>query len=282
MTPPRPLQVAVTIDDVPYQTTRGGGATVSDPSEQRRVNDQMAGHLRAAGVPATVYVNCDNLGDGGPVLDAWHGFDVGNHTAAHGDLHGLEREEWATQVRSCHETLAGLGHTPTTFRYPYLHRGLDADQRDWAARLLTELGERAAPVTAATSEWLLAQHYEQADVARRAFIGQLYVEHMVAALAEADRLARACRGSGVPQVTLLHVNRLNADWLDDVLVALGRQGWDVISLDEALRDPLYAEPDLFAGRGSPSWLGRVDRSCDVSWFGAQEPALSEALDRPPG
>ncbi len=63
-------------------------------------------------------------------------------------------------------------------------------------------------------------------------------------------------GREIPQVLLLHVNELNTDHLDRLLVMMRRRGYDFVSLDEALRDDAYRSEDGYVGPRGLSWLHR--------------------------
>jgi hypothetical protein len=65
-------------------------------------------------------------------------------------------------------------------------------------------------------------------------------------------------GRDVAHVTLLHVNRLAADHIADVLEALRQRGWQFITIREALTDPVYALRDVYVGGCGCSWLARIE------------------------
>ena len=48
--------------------------------------------------------------------------------------------------------------------------------------------------------------------------------------------------------------------LDALLASLVARGYRFITLEEAMRDPAYATPDVFVGANGPSWLFRWSRT----------------------
>jgi len=63
-------------------------------------------------------------------------------------------------------------------------------------------------------------------------------------------------GHEIPQILLMHANRLNADLGGDLLTMLKRRGYRFITLDQALKDPAYQLPENYAGTNGISWIHR--------------------------
>jgi peptidoglycan/xylan/chitin deacetylase (PgdA/CDA1 family)/glyoxylase-like metal-dependent hydrolase (beta-lactamase superfamily II) len=265
-----PLQVALTFDDLPSQTLAPGRPTVDDPDEQRVMSERILATLDAHDASATVFVNCGHLGDQDDTLALWRdaGMEVGNHTHTHVNVNRVDLDEWTEDVTACDRLLREAGTEPRYFRYPYLRRG-PPEIRDAGAAVLAELGYRIAPVTAATSEWRLAQLYDEADEAQREVLVEALVDHMVASLRAAAWQVRTRHDLDVPHITLLHVNALQADGLDAVLDRFAREGIEVVPLDEVMQHPWYASRDVQTldrslpwqlrivpplGRGEPNWF----------------------------
>jgi peptidoglycan/xylan/chitin deacetylase (PgdA/CDA1 family) len=272
------LRVAITMDDL------GGTAQSSDPELSRRI----LAELQAAAAPVAVFVNCQALND--DTLRIWQhaGATVGNHTTTHLSLDAAGPDDaWWQDVASCDARLKGvLGEPVRYFRYPYLRYGKTAETRSIAAQKLASFGYSIAHVTAATSEWLLANYYEQAlqkqDSALVRDLVEAYVAHMVDSLQAARDLALHKTGQDVAQITLAHVNRLAGDHLSDVLAAFRTRGWQFVSLREALSDPVYARPDAYTGACGCSWLARIEPALtrqDTYVFGDYEDQLRERFEK---
>ena len=253
----------------------GATAESSEPALSR----QILTALQSAHAPVAVFANCQALQPSTLLLWQQAGATVGNHTATHlsVDAHGAD-DVWWKDVQDCHLQLQSILRQPVRyFRYPYLRYGQDAATRAAASQRIASLGYAVAHVTAATSEWLLAQYYEIAlakhDAPLANELAQAYVTHLVDSLQAAQDLAQQKTGHGVAQITLAHVNRLAADHLSDVLAALRARGWHFISLSEALSDAVYTQPDEYTGRCGCSWLARIPPAIqhgDVYVFGDYE------------
>ena len=272
------LRVAITLDDL------GATPESSDPDLSRRILLE----LKAADAAAAVFVNCQALND--DTLRLWQraGATVGNHTATHLSLDAAgPSDTWWQDVASCDARLKSvLGAPVQYFRFPYLRYGKTAETRSFAAQKLASIGYSVAHVSAATSEWLIANYYEEAlkkhDTALVRDLSQAYVEHMVDSLGAAQELAMQKTGRDVAQITLVHVNRLAGDHLSDVLTALRARGWQFISLQEALSDPIYALPDSYVGGCGCSWLARIEPAltrADTYVFGDYEDQIRERFEK---
>lgn len=255
--PPPPLRVAVTVDDVPRTSRTWPG--IDWPQETRR----LLAHLTDRDVPFTAFVTCAARPSDGSLLPLWReaGAEPGNHSHHHRDLNDAPLDVWLEDVRTCHDEIARDWGRPATFRYPYLHRGPTEERKSAAAALLDSLGTPHAPVTIDNSEWVLAGAYGDAppDSARDARFRELYVEHMLRMLRHYRDVARERSGGRDPaHVLLLHANALNARHLGAVLDAYREEGVEFVPLSRALDDPLYDEPDAYTGPRGISWLYRIE------------------------
>jgi peptidoglycan/xylan/chitin deacetylase (PgdA/CDA1 family) len=252
------LRVAITFDDL----------GVSKASVVPALSERILSALRAEQVPAAVFANCRELAP--DVLALWQsaGVTIGNHTATHlsvdvKDAAGQwDFSRWWEDVERCDRELrSALGQSVHYFRFPFLHYGNTVERRELAHQKLASLSYEVAHVSAATSEWLLAKYYEIAltkgDAALRDELASAYVEHMVDSLEAARAMGKAKHGRDLAQITLLHVNALAADHLGQVLSAIRGRGWAFVSLEEALKDPVYSLPDEYAGGCGCSWLART-------------------------
>ena len=72
------------------------------------------------------------------------------------------------------------------------------------------------------------------------------------------------------------MSRLNAHRMDDLLAMMRRRGYAVVTLDEAMRDPIYESEDTYAGAAGITWLHRwaITRGTPGSAF-AGEPVVPD-------
>lgn len=266
-------RIAVTIDDLPWARLDG----IAPPDLQAR-HERLIAALKQAGVPGIGFVNENKLEVDGKVdprrvamlrdwLDA--GYELGNHTYAHVDLHVVGIPAYEKDIldgeRQLRPLLAERGMAPRWFRHPYLRAGRTAADKAEVAEFLTRYGYRIAPVTVDNGEWVWAFAYAnvmntQADTPEReGLLSRLrlgYVPYMLNKLDYYEAQSKQLLGYALPQIWLMHANELNADSFVELIAAARRRGYSFITMDEAMRDPAYARPDGYNGRYGPSWLHR--------------------------
>lgn len=274
-------RIAITIDDLPWVGPVGAEGLVA-------ATERLLAPLVDRGVRASGFVVCGQLSvekDGVAALRVWErsGMTLGNHSARHRDLNSAPLELWLDDVRSCDAELRREGFEPRYFRYPMLHQGPTPERRDAALALLAELDYEIAHVTVDNSEYLLRRPFDAAraasDEAEMQRLRELLVRHIVDTARHARQVARRKRGREVDHVLLLHANALVAAGLDAILAALEREGFELISLEEALRDPVYDLPDRYLGRKGVSWLYRIEplSDADMEWDDARARQLREEV-----
>lgn len=258
--------IVITVDDLPW------AEFAQTPQAQVEVqHSRLLAALR--GIPAVGFVNEDKLIEQGrlalwreQMLRDWieAGLELGNHTDNHNDLHQVSVNDFLASIdrgeRFLRPLLASSRQPLQWFRHPYLRTGLDAETRAAVDRHLSARGYRVAPVTVDNGEWIYARAYLIAlgngDQAQVRQLREDYLRYMIAKLHFFEGSAEAQFGREIPQILLIHANALNADALVTLLAALRQQGYRFISLEQALRDPVYQHEDAFYGRGGISWLHR--------------------------
>jgi peptidoglycan/xylan/chitin deacetylase (PgdA/CDA1 family) len=262
------LLIAVTFDDLP--ATGGERGVVS---EVVAINRAIVSTLAKRGIPAIGFVNEVGLETDGQVdparlsaLTLWldAGLALGNHTYSHPSLHRVSREAYFDDVmkgeRVTRPLVTARGGTLTWFRHPFLQTGRDLDTKRAAEAFLAEHGYRVAPVTIDNGEWIFAKAYAEAaakkDRRERARIADEYVAYMERKTDYWERSAKAMFKRDIPQVLLVHANRLNADQFDRIAALLRKRGYRFVTLQAAVSDSAYQSPDTFIGAGGISWIHR--------------------------
>ncbi len=281
-------QMAITIDDLPMN------ALEQDDVELLQMNLDLLAHLSEYEVPAIGFVNERKLyNDNGAIvpirrqiLVEWMeaGLELGNHTYSHPDYNSLEPEQFFEEIVKGEEITRALMSADQKelkyFRHPYLHRGDTREKVEALEDFLSEKGYTEAPVTIDNSEWIFARAYELAlqaeDQLMADRIGNSYIAYMMDKTAFFERNARALFARPISQTLLIHDNFLNAHFLGKLLAALQSDGYEFISLAEALEDPAYSSQDKMVTRGGITWLHRwaVIQGVDKSFF-AGEPSCPQ-------
>ncbi len=290
-------RVALTFDDLPANSFLG------TLGELEVITEGLVGGLARHQIPAIGFVNEGKLYVDGALderraalLETWveAGLELGNHTYSHPDLHRTPLDQFERDVLRgevvTRALLARVERRPRYFRHPFLHSGRSLEVRDGLERFLAEHGYRVAPVTIDNQEWIFARAYDHARARRDASLAnritEAYVAYMDAVFAYYEAQSKALLGYELPQVLLLHANRLNADALDPLVRMMTSRGYAFVALDEALADPAYASEDTYTGPAGITWLHRwaLTRGERGGFFAGEPgvPAFVQAVfDDPP-
>lgn len=277
-------RMAITIDDLP-----AASATPMALDEATRLNHKLLAALQRHGAKAVGFVNEDKLlvpgqvDRGVAILDAWlaAGMELGNHNFGHLGLWSSPREEVEAAVLKGEvftRWLTSRREAPLRYyRHPYTQTGKTEADREAFEAFLAAHGYTVAPMTVDHDDYLFACVYDHLadprDAARRKMVEDEYDEHLRTSISVFETMSQELFGRQIPQVLLIHVNRLNADTLDRMLTTLEQLGYTFVPLEEALRDEAYRSPARASGRFGPSWLARWARAMGVklSVYGQPDP-----------
>jgi peptidoglycan-N-acetylglucosamine deacetylase len=256
--------MAITVDDLPIAMPSVYG------SEEERVEviAELTALIVRRALPVTGFVNMEGDGEHPELMPLWRqsGIELGNHTWSHPHLRKVGLEAYLADLEKGHEAVAALAGEGATirFRYPYLYQGYDPEDRDAIRTKLEELGSPVVPVSIDTSDWYFARGYSEAKRAGDQALAARYRQNWLWNLQESTEWAEWAGaqlfGQEPPQILLLHANELNAEHLDAYLDWAEARGYRFISVDQALADPAYQEPDpSLTPFGESQWL-RLRRS----------------------
>lgn len=275
--------VAVTFDDLIV-----GGR---DPglSRVQELTDKLLRTLAAESVPTVAFVNGAKF-EGEErearvaLLRRWSeaGHELANHTYSHPSLQDTPLAAYEADVVRGEELVRALqaekGAPLRYFRHPYLRTGPSLEVRAAFEDFLAGRGYTVAPVTLDNADWMYNFIYTEArtrgDAAEMRRIGEAFVASMSAAIDFSERASDALFGRPIAHVLLLHANEINADYFGQVAALLRRRAYRFVTLEEALRDAAYQEPDRYAGPAGVSWLYRWDYTRgarQVDWLREPEP-----------
>lgn len=273
-------RVAVTFDDLPV-----AGSAGKDLQVRRNLTLNLLQSLVMRNIPAIGFVNegklyANNVPDDAQVdlLRLWlaAGFDLGNHSYSHPDLNTTPLEEFQSDVilgeKITKDLLAERNRRPEYFRHPFLHTGTEIGKKQAFESYLAEHGYRVAPVSIDNSEWIFARAYDllirAGDTTLAAQVGREYVEYMLKVFAFYEDQSDQLFARNIDHVLLVHANKMNSAWFGVLADRLFEQGYEFITLKEALKDPAYASPDTYVGPGGITWIHRwaMTRQVDPAMF----------------
>ena len=260
-------KIAVTIDDLPVVTI------YNDINVRRQITRDLLAHIKDAGIPVVGFVNEGKLYKDGnlaatevDLLRQWMsaGLELGNHTYSHMSLNGNSVEDFLADAEKGEIVTKGLlkerGMKMRYFRHPYLHTGLDMETKKTVADFFLNHGYTVAPVTVDDSDWIFASAYDKTkkkgDLKLRKRIADAYIPYLDSKLDYFERQSMALFGREVNQTLLLHANSINAALFGEVVKLLRKRGYECVTLEEALKDKAYSQPETFTGKAGISWLHR--------------------------
>ena len=257
-------RIAFTFDDVPRQA---GAFFTPDRRADELIAALRRGRVRQAGF----FVTTGNLerpdGSGGEARIARYvraGHVVGNHSHSHRWLSRTAAADYLADLDRAESWLRGRPGYRPWFRFPFLDEGgRDTAKRDEVRAGLAARGLANAYVTIDNYDWHLDALASRARREGRAIdmeaLRDLYVETLLDTAGFYDRMAVEALGRSPAHVLLLHETDLAALFVDDLAAALRRAGWEIVSIDDAYRDPIAAaEPDTwFLGEGRVAALAQI-------------------------
>lgn len=257
--------VCITIDDLP-----AAAANFMNGGDIAEMTKKLLTTIRDQKVPVVGFVNEKKLYKLGEVdqrigaLNMWldYGFELGNHTYSHASLNKTPLAAWEEDVMRG-ETVTSMlmaQHKMKLrfFRHPYLDTGRDLETRRKAEEFLAQRGYRIAPITLDAWDWMFAPVYEDAkkrgDAALQKKIVDEYLRYSDQVFDYDERLSTHIMGYEVKQILLIHGNQLEADHIGELFDLFRKRGYRFITLEEAVSDSAYGQPDMYVGEEGTSWL----------------------------
>ena len=261
--PPPRARVALTFDDLPVHGPVPPGLTRADIAKkiiaalQNRRTPPVYGFVNAKGL--------ETEPGSAQVLQLWReaGFPLGNHAFSHMDLHANPAEAFEQDIAANEPTLRtymGNG-TPEPdwhwFRYPYLREGDTADKHRAVRSFLEEHGYTVAEVTLSFDDYAYNEPYARClakgDTKSIDWLKESYLTRAGESLTRGQEASRTLFGHDIPHIMLLHIGGFETVMMPHLLDLLEQRGFTLITLQDASRDPAYAQdPDLPA-----NWNGTL-------------------------
>jgi peptidoglycan/xylan/chitin deacetylase (PgdA/CDA1 family) len=261
-------KVCFTIDDLPVVSY-----SISDSAFQRELTTNLLNKLTAHKIPAIGFVNEFKLYSNNnlnpfqvSLLNQWvtQGFELGNHTYSHLDYNSASLHKFGAEIIKgeiqTKKLLERSGKSLRYFRHPYLHTGDTKAKSDSLDQFLKVHHYIVAPVTIDNADYLFALAYHRAYVKKDQTlmnrIGTDYLTYMEKVLHYFEQHSNALLGQNIQHTLLLHANLLNSHYIGKLAEVYTRNGYEFITLAEALQDKLYETPITRFGKWGISWIDR--------------------------
>lgn len=262
--------ISITIDDVPH-------------IKNYKKNGFESGLLKVLDslqIPIAIFINEGRL-DATPEIDAnlklleqWikrSYITLGNHTLEHSRYSKVGFEAFSKDVLLGEEQSKPLAQkhdkSISYFRFPYNDLGADSISHVQMDTWLKDQGYYPAPFTFESSDWMFSYLYDyylkQGNTRDAKRIAKTYLATTYQQIAFFDSLSIAHFNRKIPQIYLCHDNRLNADYLTEMVTYLSQEGHTFISMPEALEDPAYSLPTNYYKKWGISWFYRWMKDPDA-------------------
>ncbi|MCD8539426.1 MAG: polysaccharide deacetylase family protein [Leadbetterella sp.] len=279
--------MAVTVDDLPFVGTY-------HPEKIKKATGLLLQTFRQYDVTAVGFVNevyskdTNNTALKTGLLEDWlkAGHELGNHTWSHPAFNNITLEEYQEDVLRGDKISRALSRKYDRpyryFRHPYLQTGNDSLKKYGLEKFLQENDYTPVPVTMEANDWYFSHAYINAgragDTVLQNYIGREYIRYTLASVKYYEDLALEVAGKPVRQVFLIHANELNARYFSEILSGLRSQGYRFLTVEEAMKDPVYAMPERVVVPGGFSWLHRW-RITAGKKTALKEPEIPEAVKK---
>ncbi len=253
------LKVALTFDDLPLNGTLPDGAKKSDFA--RDTVKVLKKHRIPPSYGFIVARALERDPDGALALQIWvnGGHPLANHTYTHLDLTKNSAEDFQREILRNEPVLEllmpeGAKHDWRWFRYPYLHEGDTLEKRRAVRAFLATSGYRIAQTTLDFEDYFWNSAYARCWMRKDEASIQWLKESYRTAAREFTRFqvqnSRAVFGRDIHHVMLLHLGAFSSHILPDLFEILDEEGFEIVTLEEAQKDPAYDyDPDIAHPRG---------------------------------
>lgn len=276
-------RIALTFDDAP----RGDGPLFS--GDERTV--ALIEALNSANTgPVAFFVKTSNFErPGGTTRIAKYaaaGHLIANHTHSHLWLKRTDTNDYIEDISQAERLLHGFENRRPWFRFPYLDEGKPLEKREAVRTALGEHELMNAYVTVDNYDWYLEAKWKEAvdqgqsvDVEA---LRRIYVDMLLDAANFYNDIAIQTFNRSPAHVLLLHENDVAAVFIGDLVAALRSDGWEIVSPDEAYRDPIaeIVPTTLLTGQGHVAALaiddGRDPRT--LTHFAIEEGQIDALLE----
>jgi len=245
--------IAVTIDDLPLNGPR------IPLVDLQRMTKQLLETFRKNNVPVVGFVNESLLFLDGEtdqriaLLRSWSdsGVELGNHTFSHLGFRDNSLQKYEDDFIRGDAVTRRIQKEKHTrfFRHPFLQMGPTPEAEAAFEKFIGERGYRIAPVTVSTMDWMFLAAYrnaiEKGDGSAIKKVSEDYLRFVEASIESREKASENLFGRQISHILLLHANELNGENLDRLFAMLKSRGYQFVTLETALKDPLYVFPEKY-------------------------------------
>jgi peptidoglycan-N-acetylglucosamine deacetylase len=268
------VKVALTFDDLPLNGTQPAGVSIS-----QMTRDTLAVLKKHRVPPSYGFINArklENNPDGALALQLWvrAGHPLANHTYTHLDLDKNSADDFIKEILHNEPVLellmpAGGKHDFRWLRYPYLHEGDTLEKRRAVRAFLAANHYQVAETTLDYEDYAWNSAYarclDKHDTAAIHWLRESYLATAEEWMRVEAALARQIWGRDVNHVLLLHQGAFSATILPDLLKLLKKLGYELVTLEEAQSDPIYAEDPDVAVPGGGTLIEHLMEKRGIPW-----------------
>ena len=255
-------KVAITLDDLPTLSHGMLSEAQQTAYFERILNTLKQQEIKVMGFGLSNTMNETDQELFSKFVSAGH--ILGSHSHSHPDLNRVTVENYLEDLTLADSLLAPYFGPQKYFRYPYLHRGDNSQKKEAVEKYLQLNGYQVVPVSIDNDEYIYNIEYVKAidagAVAKADSIGEAYLQHIAEFSEKFEQAGRELTGRSIKHILLLHSNYINGDYLDDVIRWYRANNWEIISVEEAMQDPVYQQPENYIGTGGLSYLERLSQS----------------------
>jgi peptidoglycan/xylan/chitin deacetylase (PgdA/CDA1 family) len=273
-----PLKVALTFDDLPLNGTQPAAVT-----QTRIARDTLAVLKKHRIPPSYGFINARKLErnpDAAQALQLWvkAGHPLANHTYSHPDLTKTSIEDFQKDVLRNEPVLEllmphvdGKRGRPDFhwFRYPFLHEGDTLEKRRAVRGFLAASQYQIAQTTLDFEDYMWNSAYarclDRKDAGSIRWLRESYLATADEWMRAQRDLARQVFGRDINHVLLLHLGAFSAEILPDLFALLKKQGYEIVTLEEAQSDPVYATDPDTASQGGGTLTEQMVEKLGIAW-----------------
>jgi peptidoglycan/xylan/chitin deacetylase (PgdA/CDA1 family) len=236
-------EIALSFDDSPMPTSKHFTTHAR--------TDELIKALKELNVPsAMIFTNPCKREDSASVInqlkkykDAGH--LIANHTCSHPRLDDVGYAAYVKNIEKADRFLSPLFKGQKFFRFPFLNEGKEEKLRDQVREWLKVNQYRNGMVSVDNDDYIFSFKINQAKEKGKKIdykkVKKLFLEHVIGAANFYDELAIKTLGRSPKHVILLHEMDATVIFIRPLVEELRKQGWKIISAEEAFTDKLYLE-----------------------------------------